>query len=170
MALTIVATAKATNANSYVTLAEAETYMEGRLATTTWDLAATTDDLKNRALKMATDQLELYDFVGSRTTQDQRLHWPRYGAQDLDGWNYDQDTVPRPIKEAAYELALALTDGSFSVAPDQLSQFENVKVGSLDITPRGSYTAAILPDHINRLIGHLLVGGSGELTARTERS
>ena len=59
MALAIVATAKATNANSFVTLAEAETYMESRLAVTNWDLAATTDDMKNRALRMATDQLDL---------------------------------------------------------------------------------------------------------------
>lgn len=170
MALTIVATAKSSTANSFVTLAEAESYFEGRLATTTWDLAATTDDLKSRALKMATDQLELYEYAGSRTTQAQRLQWPRYGVSDYDGWNYDQDTIPRPIQEATYELALALTDGSFSVAPDQLSQFEQVKVGSLDIKPRGSYTAAVLPDHISRLIAHLLVGGGGNLTARTERS
>lgn len=170
MAVAIVATAKATNANSYVTLAEAETYMESRLAVTNWDLAATTDDLKNRSLRMATDQLDRYDFAGSRTTQAQRLQWPRYGVADLDGWNYDQDTVPRPVKEATYELALALTDGSFSLEPDQLAQFEQVKVGSLDIKPRGSYTAATLPDHIRQLLAHVLVGGGGELTAHTERS
>ena len=49
MALTIIATAKATNANSYVTLAEADAYLEGRLAVTNWDAAS--DDSKNRALK-----------------------------------------------------------------------------------------------------------------------
>ena len=170
MALVIVATAKATNSNSFVTLAEADAYMEGRLSVTNWDLAATTDDLKNRSLKQATDVLEQYEYAGRRTTQAQRLQWPRYSVPDMDGWNYDQDVVPRPIKEATYELALALTDGSFTLAPDQLAAFENVKVGSLDVTPRASYTAAILPDHVERLIAHVLEGGGGALTARTERN
>lgn len=168
MALTIIATAKATNANSYTTLVEADAYMEGRLAVTNWDAAS--DDDKNRALKQATDVLEQFEYVGRRTTQAQRLQWPRYGVVDMDGWNYDQDVVARPIKEAQFELALALTDGSFKLEPDQLAAFENVKVGSLDVTPRGSYTAAMLPDHINRLLANVLLGGGGSLTARTERN
>jgi len=167
MAIAIVATAKATNANSYVTLAEAETYFEGRLAVTNWD--AETDDNKNRALRMATDELDKYEYQGIRTTQAQRLQWPRYEATDHDGWNYDQDTVPRPIKEATYELALMLTDGTYNVEPNQLDQFERVKVGSLDITPRGSYQAAPLPDTIRRLIAHVLLSGGGRLQTSTER-
>lgn len=167
MALTIVATAKSSTANSYVTLAEAEAYMVGRLAVTNWDAA--TDDEKNRSLKMATDELEKYEYKGIRTTQAQRLQWPRYDVLDRDGWAYDQDTVPRPIKEATYELALALTDGTYEIVPNQLAQFERVRVGSLDISPRDSYQAAPLPDPIRRLIAPLLLSGGGGLQTSTER-
>jgi hypothetical protein len=168
MAISIVATAKATNANSYVTLAETETYMEGRLAVTDWD--AETDDNKNRSLRMATDVLDGYDWTGKRTTQSQRLQWPRFGAIDRDGWAYDSDTVPRPIKEATYELALALTDGSYEVATDTLEKYERVKVGSLDVTPRSDYRAAQIPDPVMDLISHLLVAGSGSNTFRVVRA
>jgi hypothetical protein len=168
MALTIVATAKATNANSFTTLAEAETYIEGRLAVTDWD--AETDDNKNRALRMSTDIIDGNEFAGTRTTQAQRLQWPRFGVVDRDGWQYDSDTVPRPVKEATYELALALTDGTYEVAPDALERYDNVKVGGLDVTPRKDYRAAQLPDAVYGLIEHLLIGGASAVTFKTVRS
>ncbi len=57
MAVTVIATAKSSSANSYVTLAETDTYFEGRLDVTSWTGAAT-DDIKNRAIVMATGRLE----------------------------------------------------------------------------------------------------------------
>jgi hypothetical protein len=169
MALTIVATAKATNANSYVTLAEAESFLEGRLAVTDWD--ADTDDNKNRALRMSTDVLDGYDWTGRRSTQNQRLQWPRYGVSDKDGWLYDGDTVPRPVKEATYELANALIDGTYAVAPDDLEKYERVKVDVIEVALRSDYRAAQLPDHVYDLVAHLLVAGAGsEATFRTVRT
>ena len=167
MAITIIATAKSATANSYVTLAETESYLEGRLSVTTWDAAS--DDNKNRAIRMATDELDKSQFVGTRTTEDQRLQWPRYETYDHDGWIYDSDVIPRPVKEAAFELALALTDGTFSVIPDSLAQFENVKVGSLDVTPRGNYKPTKWPDNVRGLIAHLLENTS-EFAVRTVHS
>ena len=167
MALTIIATAKATNANSFITLADAELYMEGRLAVTTWDAA--TDDDKNRSIKMATDRLELEPWQGARTTQAQRLQWPRYGATDLGGWNYDQDEIPRPIEEATCELALALTDGTYAVAPDALAAYDRVRVGDIDVSPRSDYTPANLPDAVRDLIQHLLAAGVGDHTVHIVR-
>jgi hypothetical protein len=167
MALTIDATAKGASANSYVTLAEAETYVEGRLDVADWD--ADTDDNKNRALRMATDLLDAEDWRGSPSDQDQRLKWPRLGTYDEDAREYDSDAVPRPVKEATYEYALMLIAGTLEVKPTGLEQFENVKVGSLDVTPRASYRAAKMPDPVRRLISHLLLS-SGELSARTVRT
>jgi hypothetical protein len=168
MALVIVATAKATNANSYVTLAETETYMEGRLAVTTWD--ADTDDNKNRALRMATDVLDGYDWTGARSTQSQRLQWPRMGTTDRDGWEYSGDTVPRPVKEATYELALALIDGTYEIAPDALEKYEQVKVDVLEVVPRSDYRAAQLPDAVYDLVSHLMAAGSSANTFATIRT
>lgn len=167
MPLVLVATAKSATANVYDTLANADTYFEGRLAVTAWDAAS--DDDKNRALRMATDELDKAVFTGTRTTAAQRLQWPRYDTYDHDGWVYDSDVNPRPIKEAMFELALSLTDGTYSVTPDALAQFENVKVGSLDVTPRGSYRPAKWPDSVRDIIAHLLANYS-EYAVRTVHS
>ena len=169
MAIAIVATAKATNANSYVTLADAETYLEGRLAVTTWD--ADTDDNKNRSLRMSTDILDAYGWEGSRTTQAQRLEWPRANTTDRDGWGYSSDTVPRPIKEATYELAFALIDGTYEVAPDALEKYDRVKVDVIEVVPRSDYRAGQLPDHIRDIVSHLLTAGAASAVSfRTVRT
>lgn len=168
MALAIVATAGATNANSYVTLAETETYMEGRLAVTNWDAA--TDDNKNRALRMATDVLDTYEWKGTVTSGTQRLQWPRFGTTDRDGWEYDSSIIPRPVKEATFELALALTDGTYAVAPDDLEKYERVKLDVLEVEPRSDYQAGQLPDVVRSLVSHLLISGGAGVTFRVLRA
>lgn len=168
MALTIVATAGATNANSYVTLADAESYMEGRLAVTNWDAA--TDDNKNRSLRMATDILDQKAWSGRKTSSSQRLEWPRFGTVDRDGWEYASGAIPRPVEEATYELALSLVDGTYAVAPDDLEKYDRVKLDVLEVVPRKDYQAAQLPDHVQDIVEHLLTAGVGDYTVPVVRS
>ena len=61
MAATIDATLKGTSANSYVTLAEANTYFETVPDSSTWDNK--TDDQKNRALISATRWIDSFCFI-----------------------------------------------------------------------------------------------------------
>jgi hypothetical protein len=106
MAVTIVTTVGGASSNSYATLAEAETYMEGRLNGSTWD--ADTDDNKNRALVEAARELQVLRWTGTRVDTTQALAWPRQWAVDVDDPNgdyYATTEVPQRVKDAQMELA-----------------------------------------------------------------
>ena len=108
MAITIVATVGSASANSFVTLAEMTTYMEGRLNSDAFD-DATTDE-QNRSLAEATRELSAVTWAGYRTDDTQALSWPREWVVNVDDPNhdyYDNATIPDRVKRATYELALA---------------------------------------------------------------
>lgn len=153
MALTLDATAKGADANSYVTVAEATAYFEGRLDSAgTWDAAvsgATTEDV---ALVMATARLELEDYAGIPTTTTQRLKWPRLGTYDSKGDYLDSDVVPRCVKEATYELALALLQNESLLDETGLKAFTQVSAGSLSFTLHGQLADSGLPKVVRQLL------------------
>lgn len=126
MAITIDATVGGASANSFVTLAEMTTYMEGRLNSDSFDDATT--DNQNRALAEATRELSAAVWEGYRTDSTQALSWPREWVRDPDEPNgnyYDNNVIPTRVKRATYELAfeflkagttdLAALDTSFNV-------------------------------------------------------
>lgn len=134
MAVTIVATAGSASANSYVTLAEADTYMEARLNATLWDAA--TDDSCNRALVEATREIDVLSYLGKRTSDTQALSWPRDFAVNPDDPNadyYDTTVVPTRVKDATCELA-----------------FQFIKAGTTDVAALES-TAGIVRKKIDVL-------------------
>lgn len=130
MAVTIDATVGGATSNSYVTLAEAETYFEARLHVTNWTGA--TDDIKNRALVMATNRINQETFYGDRETTTQRLPFPRDNLGYLDGILLDS-TIPETLKEATYELALHLISIDMSKPSVDTSNIKGVKVGSIAV-------------------------------------
>ena len=71
MAATIDATIKGASANSYVTLAEANTYFETVPDSSTW--TNKTDDQKNRSLISATRWIDSFVFYGDRCDDGQAL-------------------------------------------------------------------------------------------------
>lgn len=71
--MAIVATPGASNANSYVTLIETDTYMDSRLNTSSWHDSV----LQEEALLQACFRLDQYDYVGDPVTETQSLKWPR---------------------------------------------------------------------------------------------
>jgi hypothetical protein len=118
MAVTIDATVGGATANSYVTLASANSYMEGRLNATTWDDA--TDDEKNRALVEATHELEVQPWDGTRVTTTQALAWPRQWVVNPDDPNYNDystTVIPSRVTTAQMELAFQfIKSGTTDVA------------------------------------------------------
>jgi hypothetical protein len=78
----IVATPNAANANSYLTLADAQAIIDGFVQdadVTAW--ATATTDQKNRALFTATQRLDRERYLGARATDTQSLQWPRTGVR-----------------------------------------------------------------------------------------
>lgn len=93
--------------DSYVTHGEAQNYFDSRLHTDNWDNANATDRLKS--LKMATRLIDSLNFQGEMTDPNQANQFPRGGDTD----------VPKAIKDATCELALALLGTSVDDAITQ---------------------------------------------------
>ena len=105
MTVTVIATAGANNANSYLTVAAADDIAADYLGTLAW--ASATTDNKGRALIMATRYLDQLQWIGSRATTTQALAWPRQGAA-CGEWSFGSGVIPQPIKQATFDLAEAL--------------------------------------------------------------
>jgi hypothetical protein len=152
------ATVGGASSNSYVTQADATTYFGHRFDATEWTNASS--DNRNIALMMATARLEQEEYTGLRVDDDQRLKWPRYGVY-VDNVYQEETAVPRPIKEATYELApikeatyelaLAFLKDSTLLADTGLEGFQSVKLGELDVTPRFR-SGGTLPANVERLL------------------
>lgn len=108
MAVTIDATSGGASSNSYVTLVEAQAYMDTRLNGSAWDSAST--DSQNRALVEATRELTVMRFIGLKATNTQALQWPRSFAENPDApwpglqW-FGTTEIPQRVKDAACEIA-----------------------------------------------------------------
>lgn len=118
------------DANSYVSLLDAEAYFEGRLYNETW--AGTSPDRKNIALITATREIDAnMEFSGYRSKPSsspglgQALEWPRFGVPNTNelywygagsgllgtfaaGAYYPSNSIPKRLIAAVIELAQEL--------------------------------------------------------------
>ncbi len=108
---TLVATVGSASANSFVTVAECDTYCDARLNASAWT-DETDDDQKIRALIGATQELSSRaGWIGDRASSTQALAWPRINAENPDSawpghtW-YRTTEIPQRVKDATCELAL----------------------------------------------------------------
>jgi hypothetical protein len=122
--MTLISTSGAPDADSFVSLAEADAYFTAR-GETRW---AGTDTAKENALRRGTAYLENQyrtRWVGIRSTQSQALSWPRvdgyrnpyrvsiqYPILDVDGFQIARDVVPVQVKNATFEAALLAITGA----------------------------------------------------------
>jgi hypothetical protein len=166
MAVVIVATAMSPVANSYTTLAEADTYHESVLYSSAWDDA--TDDEKNRALVTATAMLDVwFEWYGEVTTLTQALFWPRRavlkpGVSDgqvqsavVNDWHepyghlLDQNVVPDIIKKATAELARnMLIEDRTADSDTQTQGLKSLKAGPVELVFTGGGGAKPIPDSV----------------------
>src|ERR1043166_138769 len=99
--MSLVATVGGSTSNSYVTLAEAETYFGDRINssvngnwTNTSAGVARTDAEKSAALVTATRRIDEEQFRGHKASSSQALKWPRYDVYDEDGIAFVSDVIP----------------------------------------------------------------------------
>lgn len=105
MPVVVTATAGASDANSYLSVAAADTIAGTMLSTLKWS-TATTDD-KGKALINATRYLDQLDWIGTKTTTTQALLWPRKDAACGEK-DYANNVIPDEVKYACFDLADAL--------------------------------------------------------------
>ena len=155
MAITVITTPMAANANSYISVSDADTYHETRLHVSDWTSASS--DEKAAALVWATRLLdEKIEWVGSQTDEDGALRWPRENVYDKDGNELDDETIPTWLAYATAEYARYLA------AEDDTSGFKKIKVGSLEIQPLPSDRTGTVPSSVWSMIKYYgQVYGSG---------
>jgi hypothetical protein len=173
MAVVIVATPGAADANSYLTLAEAQAIIDGFVQDADvqrWGSGNT--DSRNRALFTATQRLDRERFLGARATDTQALQWPRTGVRKPDTYintyavgfpfrittDYFTDTeIPTQIQYAQAVLAVFLHNNTSALGLSGLEDYKNVKIGSLDVTPNVGY-GAVGADKVPPLMERYLIG------------
>ena len=95
-------------ANSYITLADANQYVDNTSGDSTWTAPAT-DAAKEKALRMATQYVDAEyapSWKGVASEDNQALDWPRAGVTLRDGYGIDSDEIPQALKDAVCELAV----------------------------------------------------------------
>jgi hypothetical protein len=121
-------------ANSYLSVADADTYHNDHSGSTDWNGAATAD--KEKALRLATQYLDIkHDgkWQGYRSNQNQALAWPRSNVADNDGYYYGSDEIPQRLKDAVAELALRVIQGDTLL--DDISKPGTIKSKSVKAGP-----------------------------------
>lgn len=184
MAVTIDATAGSANANSYLTLAEAQAIADGMVEDgdgIAWESAS--DDQKNRALYTATQRLDRERFLGARATDTQGLQWPRTGVRKPDTYvntyatgfpfrisdDYFTDTeIPDQIKRAQAVLAIYLNRNRDGIGLSGLEDYKSISIGSLSVTPdkTGAVGADRVPPLFERYLTGLRISGPGNIAIK----
>jgi len=147
---------------SYIAQADATAYFVDRLDSAGWSNASIRQ--QQNALMMATMRLEAEDYLGTKASSTQRLQWPRFSVTDRSGWLYSSSEIPVVVKQATCELALALLAEPSLFDASGLEQFINVKLGSIDVTPRVGTPNVELPVLVKRLLAPVI--GSGARVVR----
>lgn len=148
MAITIVETAGASTANSFVSVVEADAYIEARLNSSLW----TGTEPKKQALVEATRELSVMNWAGNTVTTTQALAWPRQWVCNPDSPNsdyYASTVIPQRVKDACCELALQfLKAGTTDIAmPDPNAE---VKVKTIDVLTTEYFDSYQRPKGLSR--------------------
>ena len=175
MAATITATLSSASANSYVTLAEANTYFETVPDSTTWDNKS--DDQKNRALIAATRWIDSFVYFGDRCDHGQALKFPRNNYQ-VDDVELACTAIPANIKYAQYELARALANDTDAMTGNigTNGNIAEAKLGDLavkyNIASQGTGSVNNIMDvypWLQSYLGAYMIGGAGTFQMRAVR-
>lgn len=139
-----------TNANSYVTTAELDTYATARGVT------IISGD-REKYLLLAMDYLEPLRFIGTKYSATQALQWPRSGAY-IDGYLLDEDAIPTLLKNAEMQIAMSISEGYSPVAVIERAT-KKEKVGPLEVEYQAGAASSPIDPKIGYSIQKLIVGG-----------
>lgn len=158
------------NANSYLSRDNANTYHADRLN----DLWTDSDDaVKDAALIKATQFLDAEyggKFKGSKKVATQALMWPRVEATDRAGDDVASDSVPQQIKDATAELALrAITTGNLSPDEKRGGRIKSQTLGELSVTYEDGAPSGTAFKFVDQIL-RSLIGGSGGAVVKVARA
>ncbi len=175
MPAVIDATLSGAAANSYVTLAAANTYFETVPDSSDW--TDKTDDQKNRALISATRWIDALTFYGDRCTTTQALKWPRENYT-VDGVDFACSLIPEGVKTATYELARAFANDTNAITgtTGTTGIYDEVKLGDLQVKyNKTSQTSGVINNvfdvypWLQTYLGAYCIGGAANSAVRLYR-
>jgi len=162
------------NTNSYVTVADADTYFDTRIDTAQWVVLG--DTIKEQALVTATQLVDDNAWIGSAVSPSQALAWPRKAAtypDDRLGYQITipEDEIPERVKVAVFEQALHLVNNE-DLLTETTQTFESISVGSISLSDsNGDVTrTSIRPSLVMKPIRPLIRRGSGGMGSSWWRS
>lgn len=118
--------------NTYITRDNATSYLEGSLDFPLWEALSNTS--KDQALVMAARMIERQTWLGTKTSDDQALSFPRVGLVDKEGNALSEVQVPQEVIDGQCELALALAkDSSIVESKNSGSNVRKVQAGSASV-------------------------------------
>ena len=153
MAFTVETGAGISGANSYLAVADADTYHTDR-GNSAW---TGTDAVKQAALIKATAYLDAHYTwsTGVKYDDDNGLAWPRSGAIDKHGYSIDGDVIPQAVLDATAELALIVIGGT-ELAAALERPLKKVKAGAVETEWEPASEASVAPQY--PLIDGMLAG------------
>jgi hypothetical protein len=155
--------------NTYVTNAEADTYLEDSITGGPW--AFLDEETQDRSLISAFRILAKQPWAGSKTDPDQLADFPRTGIE-CNGETVDSALVPEDIKSAQIELALLLgQDPTLANSSNTGSNTKRLQAGSASVEyfnstdGSGGTQASRFPPQIQELLNCYLGSGSSASAA-----
>jgi hypothetical protein len=159
------------DADSYISVADADTYFAAHGNPTAWSAAS--DEAKESALRYATVWMDgKWNWLGTIVLGTQALLWPRYVGWDRYGTNEDtegraiaSDEVPQRVQDAACELALVhLSDALNAVSDTSGAELKKIKldVMALEYVDRSTSYSRKVP-YISKLLKGLYTGGGWQV-------
>ena len=158
------ATLGASDANSYVTRAEADAYMANRaFVSARW--AAFTASVKEQFLITASQMIDWYlSWKGDKAEETQSMEWPRLDAIRKSGYEILETELPSEVKVAVYEMAISLFDAD-RTEDDPLAGIGQLKVSSLMIKAGPEYpnqtTKKVIPEKVKKILKDLITSYGG---------
>ena len=144
------------NAESYISVADATAYFAAR-GNATWAGLAS-DEVREQLLRKATDyMLGRYGqrWKGERVSEDQALDWPRECAY-ANGFLLDSDAVPLKVQHACAELAVRASAGDLQ--PDAGPQVKSETVGPISVTYMDGARQSDAPKAVDSMLSAYLKG------------
>lgn len=155
------------NADSYLSTADCDTYHTNHGDPASWSSATTAK--KEEALRLATQYLDATyggRWRGRRNELEQSLDWPRIEVFDRDGFLLASDALPTALVNATAEMALRYVELGSSLIPDLDTpgsiKSERVKLEGIEeeIEYLGGRTQTVQYRMVDMLLRDLITSGN----------
>lgn len=132
--MSLITTPGATDANSYISLADADAYFDDRYGSASDRWAALTDPVKEGLLRQSTKKINKIGYVGAKWSNNQSLQFPRSQRHSTLSTDASGDLiVPIDVQDATCECSLWLivTDGDEALAQTMARGINSQSAGKI---------------------------------------